>query len=306
MSDKVIVTAAITGNIHTPTMSPYLPITPQQIADEAVRSYEEGAAIAHIHVRTPENGKPVADLDLLRQVLTEVKRRCDMIVCVTTGGLDAQVSKRIAPVREFGLELASFNFGSMNFALHHLLPRYERFDYQWERDYLGMTEDLIFPNTFRTLREFCQFFDEADTKPELEIYDLGMVNNAAFMLQQGFLKRPPHVQFVLGILGGAPASLDNLLFFHRAATSAWGEFTWSVCAAGRHQFPMCTASLIMGGNVRVGMEDNLHISKGVLAKSNGELVAKIVRIGRELGREPASPAEARQILGLKGLEGVRY
>jgi len=306
MSDKVIVTAAITGNIHTPTMSPYLPITPKQIAEEAVRCYEAGAAIAHIHVRNPETGQPVHDVGLVGEVLTAIKSRCDMVVCVSTGSLDASVEKRVAAVRAYGLELASYNAGSMNFALFQVASRYEPFKFEWERAYLQNTEDVIFPNTFKTLREYAAAFKEQGTKPELEVYDLGMISNLAFMVANGSLDRPVHLQFVLGILGGAPATLDNLLFFHNTAKSALGEFTWSVCAAGRFQFPMCTAALLMGGHVRVGLEDNLFLEKGVLARSNAEQVAKIIRIARELGREPATPEEARRIIGLKGLAKVRY
>ena len=308
MSNKVIVTAAITGAIHTPSMSPYLPITPKQIADEAVRAWEEGAAVAHIHVRNPENGMPVSDLELFREVVTEVKSRCNIILCLTTGGsLGATTAQRVAVVPTFKPELASFNFGSINFALFQVLASKNlQFKYEWEKQYLGMTEDYIFPNTFKTLREYCQYFNENDTKPELEIYDLGMINNVAFMLERGFLKEPVYIQFVLGILGAAPATLENLMFFYRTARDTLGDFRWSVCAAGRHQINLCTASLLMGGNVRVGLEDNLYLEKGVMARSNAEQVAKIVRIARELGKEPATPDEARQILGLKGLDKVNY
>ncbi len=306
MSNEVIVTAAITGNIHTPTMSPHLPITPKQIADEAVRCYEAGAAIAHVHVRNPETGQPMHDVGLVGEVLSSIKSRCDMVVCVSTGSLDTSVERRVASVRAYGLELASYNAGSMNFALFQIASRYEPFNFDWERTYLRNTEDVIFPNTFKTLREYAAAFKEQGTKPELEVYDLGMITNLAFMVGAGALDKPVHIQFVLGILGGAPATLDNLLFFYNTAKAALGDFTWSVCAAGRFQFPMCTGALLMGGHVRVGLEDNLFLEKGVLAKSNAEQVAKIVRIAKELGREPATPAETRKILGLKGLANVRY
>jgi uncharacterized protein (DUF849 family) len=308
MSDKVIITAAITGAIHTPSMSPYLPITPKQIADEAVRAYEEGAAVAHIHVRNPENGMPVSDLSLFREVAAEVKSRCNIILCLTTGGgLGMTPAQRVAVVPELKPELASLNFGSVNFALFHILAdRTQEFKYPWEKEYLAMTEDHIFPNTFKTLREFAETFNACETKPELEIYDLGMINNVAFMLQRGHLKKPVYLQFVLGILGGAPATLENLMFFYQTAKNLIGEFAWSVCAAGRHQIRMCTAALLMGGNVRVGLEDNLYLEKGVMAKSNAEQVAKIARIARELGREPAAPDEARRMLGLKGLDKVNF
>ncbi len=306
MADKTIVTAALTGNIHTPTMSPYLPVTPQQLIDEAVRCYEAGAAIVHIHVRNPETGQPSQDIDLTGQVLKGIKEKTDLVVCVSTGSLVASVEVRVQNVRKWGLELASYNAGSMNFALHPIVPRYEPYKFDWEKPYLEKTEDIIFPNTFKTLREYAAAYKETNTKPELEVYDLGMINNLAFLVQSGILEKPLHMQFVLGILGGAPATLDNLLYFYNTARTALGDFTWSVCAAGRFQFPMCTAALVMGGNVRVGLEDNLFLEKGVLAKSNAEQVAKIVRIAKELGREPATPAEARQILNLKGLDKVLY
>ena len=304
---KAIITAAITGSIHTPSMTPYLPITPKQIADEAVRAYEAGAAVAHIHVRDPETGMPSPSLDLFREVLTEVKSRCNMIICTTTGGgLGMTTEQRVAVVREFKPELASFNFGSMNFALFPILQKIKEWKYPWEPQYLGMTEDFIFPNTFKTLREFCQYFKEAQTKPEIEIYDVGMINNLAFMIQAGHIEKPVYLQFVMGILGGIPATVENLVFLYRTAKDLLGDFKWSVCAAGRNQMPMCTTALIMGGNARVGLEDSLYVEKGRMAKSNAEQVEKIVRIARELGIEPATPDEARQILGLKGLDKVAY
>jgi len=304
---KAIITAAITGSIHTPSMTPYLPITPKQIADEAVRAYEAGAAVAHIHVRDPETGMPSPSLDLFREVLTEVKSRCNMIICTTTGGgLGMTTEQRVAVVREFKPELASFNFGSMNFALILMLQKIKEWKYPWEPQYLGMTEDFIFPNTFKTLREFCQYFKEAQTKPEIEIYDVGMINNLAFMIQAGHIEKPVYLQFVMGILGGIPATVENLVFLYRTAKDLIGDFKWSVCAAGRNQMPMCTTALIMGGNARVGLEDSLYVEKGRMAKSNAEQVEKIVRIARELGIEPATPDEARQILGLKGLDKVAY
>lgn len=304
---KAIITAAITGSIHTPTMTPHLPVTPKQIADEAVRAYEAGAAVAHIHVRDPETGAPSPSLDLFREVLTEVKSRCNMILCTTTGGgLGMTAEQRVAVVRTFKPELASFNFGSLNFALFPILQKIKEWKHPWEPQYLAMTEDLIFPNTFKTMREFCRYFKEADTKPEIEIYDVGMINNLAFMIQAGHIQKPVYIQFVMGILGGIPATVENLVFLYQTARNLIGDFQWSVCAAGRNQMPMCTTALLMGGNARVGLEDSLYVEKGRMAKSNAEQVEKIVRIARELGIEPATPDEARQILGLKGLEKVSY
>ncbi len=305
--DKVIVTAAITGSIHVPSMSPYLPITPQQIADEAVRVYEAGGAVAHIHVRNPETGQPSSDMELFREVVTKVKSKCNMVLCLSTGGgVGMTTAERVKAVTTFKPELASFNFGSINFGLFPIAEAVREFKFPWEKAYLESTWDYIFPNTFKTLREFSQAFSENETKPELEIYDAGMINNVAFMIQRGYLKKPVYLQFVLGILGSIPASPNNLLFLLNSARETVGDFVWSVCAAGRHQLPMCTMSLVMGGNARVGMEDSLYAGKGVLAKSNADQVEKIVRIARELGLEPATPDEARQILGLKGLDKVNW
>lgn len=304
---KAIITAAITGSIHTPTMSPYLPITPAQIADEAVRAWEAGAAVAHIHVRDPQTGRPSPSLDLFGQVIAEVKSRCDIVLCLTTGGgLGMTAQERVGVVSRFKPELASFNAGSLNFALFPILPRIKDWKYPWESEYLAMTEDLIFSNTFKSMREFCGYFKESKTKPELEIYEVGMIKSVAFLMDQGYLEKPVYLQFVLGILGGMPATLENLIFLVQTARQAIGDFTWSTCAAGRHQMRICTHALLMGGNVRVGLEDALYLEKGRLAQSNAEQVAKIVRIGRELGVDPATPQEARQILGLKGLDQVNY
>ncbi|MFA6411069.1 MAG: 3-keto-5-aminohexanoate cleavage protein [Syntrophales bacterium] len=304
---KTIVTVAITGSIHTTSMSEYLPITPKQIADEAVRSYEAGAAVAHIHVRNPETGQPVSDMDLYREVLASIKERCDMIACITTGGgLGMTAEQRLKPVTVFKPELASFNAGSVNFALFHALEKYKNLKFDWEAKYLAMTEDFVFPNTFKTMREFCAIFNEQGTKPEFEVYDSGMINNIAFLIDRGYIKKPVYMQFVMGVLGGITPSPENLMFMVDYAKRLIGDFTYSVCVAGRAQFPICTQSLLIGGNVRVGLEDNLFLGKGVAAKSNGEQVEKIVRIARELGIEPASAAEARKILGLKGLAQVNY
>jgi uncharacterized protein (DUF849 family) len=304
---KAIITAAITGSIHTPTMTPHLPITPKEIADEAVRAYEAGAAVAHIHVRDPQTGAPSVSAELFREVITNIKSRCNMVLCLSTGGgLGMTAEQRAVSVRTFKPELASLNFGSINFALFPQLSRYKEWKFPWEPQYIGMTEDFIFPNTFKTLKEFCNFFRESGTKPEIEIYDVGMINNVAFMIEAGYLQKPVYLQFVLGILGAIQPSLENVMFLYQSARAALGDFQWSVCAAGRHQMNMCNMSLLMGGNVRVGLEDNLYVEKGRMAKSNAEQVEKIGRIARELGIEPATPDEARKILGLKGLDKVNY
>ena len=307
MKDKAIITAAVTGSIHTPTMSPYLPITPQQIADEAVRAYEAGAAVCHLHARNPETGVPVPDVNLMKEIIMEIKSRCNIVVCITTGGgLGMTVEQRVAPVTLYKPELASFNAGSINFALFPVIPRYKEWKFEWEKQYLGMTEDFIFANTFKSMKEYCAKFNEMGTKPEFEIYDAGMVNNVAFMIQAGYIKKPVYIQFVMGVLGGITPSSENLIFLVDYARKLIGDFQFSVCVAGRAQFPICTQSLLIGGNARVGLEDNLYLEKGQMAKSNAEQVAKIVRIARELGIEPATADEARQILGLKGLDHVNF
>jgi len=307
MNDKFVITAAITGGIHTPTMSPYLPITPRQIADDAVLAYEAGAAVVHIHAREPETGKPTPDVNIIREIITSIKNRCNVVICITTGGgLGMTVEQRVAPVKLFKPELASFNAGSINFALFPVIPRYNEWKHEWEKQYLGMTEDFIFANTFKSMKEYCAIFNENGTKPEFEIYDAGMVNNIAFMIQAGYVKKPVYIQFVLGVLGGLTPSPENLLFLVDYAKRQIGDFVFSVCVAGRAQFPICTQALLLDGNCRVGLEDNLYLDKGRMAKSSGEQVAKIARIARELGVEPATPDDARKILGLKGIDKVAY
>ncbi len=307
MKEKAVITAAITGSIHTPTMSDYLPITPKQIADEAVRAYEAGAAICHVHARNPETGMPVSDVNLIKEIITGIKGHCNMVICITTGGgLGMTVEERVAPVDLYKPELASFNAGSINFALFPVIPRYQEWKFEREKQYLGFTEDFIFANTFKSMREYCVKFNETGTKPEFEIYDAGMVNNVAFMVQAGYVKKPVYIQFVMGVLGGITPSSENLLFLVDYAKRLIGDFEFSVCVAGRAQFPICTQSLLIGGNVRVGLEDNLYLEKGRMAKSNAGQVAKIVRIAKELGIDPATPDETREILGLKGIDKVNF
>lgn len=307
MKDKVVVTAAVTGSIHTPTMSPYLPITPEQIIEEGVRAYEAGAAVVHVHARNPENGFPSPDLELIRKIITGIKERCPVVICITTGGgAGMTLEQRVAPVTTYKPELASCNAGSMNWGLFPMLPRYPEWKFEWEKAMLAMTEDFIFPNTFKTLREYCEVFNKMETKPEFEIYDAGMVSNVAFLIQAGYIRKPVYIQFVMGILGGIQASVDNLMFLVESAKKQIGDFEFSVCAAGRAQLAMCTQSLLLGGNCRVGLEDNLYLEKGTLAKSNAEQVEKMVKIIRELGSEPATPDEAREILALKGIGKVDY
>lgn len=209
-------------------------------------------------------------------------------------------------VSELKPELASLNAGSLNFALFHVADKIKEWKFDWEKQYLENTEDYIFPNTFKTMRQFLTNFEKMGTKPEFEIYDVGMINNLAFAIEAGYVKKPVYLQFVLGILGGMPATPENLVFLVETARKTIVDFEFSACFAGKAQFPLCTQSLIMGGHARVGLEDNLYLEKGVLAKSSAEQVAKIIRIARELGIEPATPKEARNILGLKGLKDVAF
>jgi uncharacterized protein (DUF849 family) len=304
---KAIITAAITGSIHTPTMSPHLPITPQQIIDEILAVHEAGGAVVHVHVRNPETGQPMTDLDIYREILGTVKSKCDIVVCPTTGGgLGMSAEERVSTVKALKPEIASFNAGSVNFCLSPVIGKYKEWKFDWEPQYLAMTEDFVFMNTFKTLKQFANFFKEYNTKPELEVYDSGMINNIAHLIMEGYLEKPVYIQFVMGVLGGITPSPQNLMFLVDYAQRLIGDFQFSVCVAGRAQFPICTQSLLIGGNARVGLEDNLYLEKGVQAKSNAEQVAKIIRIAKELGIDPATPDEARDILGLKGLGQVGY
>lgn len=305
---KVIITAAVTGGIHTPTMTPYLPITPEQIIEDAVKACDAGASVAHIHVRDPETGLPNNRVDLFRQVAQEIKKRCNIILCITSGGkLGATVQERLAAVTDLQPELASMNAGSVNFALFHLPNKYSNFKYDWEKPYLEATEDYIFPNTFQTMKQYCIEMAKHNTKPELEIYDSAMINNAAYLVNNGYVKKPLHLQFVMGILGGIPATVANLSFLHERAKDAFGsEFTWSVCAAGKAQLFMAATALAMGGNVRVGLEDSVYVGKGQLAKSSAEQVEKVITLAHALDLDVATPDDTRAILGLKGIDKVNF
>jgi len=307
---KTIITAAITGAIHVPTQTEYLPITPDEIAEEAIAACEAGAAVAHIHVRNPENGKPSADIDLFRYVCERVKKHCDVILCLTTGGdpTTMTLEQRLRPVTELQPELASFNGGSFNFALHPLAAKVSQFKYDWEMDYVLGTENNIHNNTFQSMRMYAEAFNKVGTKPEFEVYDMGQINNIRYLLDSGQIQGPVYIQFVLGILGAMQATVENLVHMVDMAEKTLGKdnFIWSVVGAGKQQMLLGAASLAMGGNVRVGLEDSIWLEKGVKAKSNAEQVAKIVRIAKELSKEVATPEEARAILCTKGLNGVNY
>jgi len=309
---KVIVTAAITGSIHTPSMSPYLPITPDQIADNAIGAYEAGASMVHVHVRNPKTGQPSSDVELYRQVLTKIKSKCDVIVGVTTGGGlgTSTVEQRLKVITELKPEIASFNAGSVNIGLHEIPDqgRIKEWKFDWEEPYLRGTEDVVFAYTFKTMKQYAQIFAECGTKPEAEIWDSGFIGNVHYLWEKGYLKtKPVWMTFVLGALGGMPPAPQTLMYLYETAKRYFGDsFAWQVLGTGRYQFSLCAMALAMGGNVRVGMEDSLYAGKGSLAQSNAEQVAKIARIIRELSIDIATPAEAREILGLKGVDKVNY
>jgi len=306
---KTILTAAITGAATFPSQSPYIPITPQQISDEAVLAAEAGAAVVHIHAREPKDGRPSADIDLYDQIVRNIKKRCDVVVCITTGaGAGMSIEQRTATISTFKPELASLNMGSMNFSMHGILDRIREWKYEWEKEFIERTRDFIFANTFASLEKITTIMKENQTKPELEIYDASHLYNAAYLIRKGFLEYPLHMQFVLGVLGGMQATTYDLVHLKQTADRLFNDrYTWSVIGTGwPSEFQMGAAALSMGGHVRVGLEDNLLIEKGVLAKSNADLVKKMKTICENLGSEVATPHEARQIIGLKGLEAVAF
>lgn len=301
-SSKRIISCAITGAVHLPTMSPYLPITPEQIAQNALDAADAGAAIVHIHARNPKTGQPSPDLSLYRQIIDQIRaKNKDVVICLTTGGGAGMTpEQRMAVVPEFKPELASMNTGSMNWGMFPLLDKFKEFQFPWEGEYLHATKDFIFPNTFASMEAMCKIMDKNGTKPELEAYDVGHLYNIAYLLQAGIVKPPITLQFVTGILGGIASSPYDIITLHQTADRLFGkgQYNWSVIGAGKAEYPDAMLSLILGGHVRVGMEDNLYLSKGKLAKSNGEMVAKMVRMMADLDLDPATPAEAREILAL--------
>jgi len=305
---KVIITAALTGAIHTPSMSPYLPFKTEDIIQEAVRSHSAGAAVVHVHARNPEDGSPSSSGEIFKTILNGIKAKCDVVITPTTGGSYTMTpEERLAVVSAVKPEMATFNAGSLNFALYPVLEKYKDFKYDWEEEYLRGTESFIFSNHFQSLHIYSRTMEETGTKPEIEIYDVGQVNNVAQLVHEGYLKKPVYLQYVLGILGGIPATAESLLYLIRESKRLLGDgFYWSVCAAGRFQFPMGVINVLEGGFWRVGLEDSIYLERGMLAKSSAEQVEKAIRIIRELGYEPATPDEAREILGLKGLDKVSY
>lgn len=305
---KTIVTCAVTGAIHTPTMSGALPYTYDDIARQAIEAAEAGASILHLHARNNEDGRPSVDPGDFAPFLQRIKQATDAIVNISTGGsLTLSIQDRIKPAKTFSPEMCSLNMGSLNFSFHPLAGRYEEWKFDWEKDYVAGSEGNIFRNTFRDIREAAETLAPHDIKFEHECYDVGHIYNLRFCMDIGLFKAPVFLQFVLGILGGIGPDVDNLVFMKRTADRLFGEdYRWSVLGAGGAQMPLAATATQLGGNVRVGLEDSLYISRGRLADSNAQQVAKIRRIVEELGSEVATPDEAREILGLKGGDRVNF
>lgn len=309
MSKPVIITCAVTGSIHTPTMSPHLPITPSEIADAAVGAAEAGAAVIHLHARHPENGRPDYRPETFLEFLPRIKNECDAVINISTGGgMGMTIEERLAAALTASPEMASLNMGSMNFGIFPLAEKYSEWKHDWEQDFLASTKDFIFPNTFKTIEyALRELGDGHGTRFEFECYDLGHLYNLAHVVDKGFVKPPFFIQLIFGILGGPGADPDNLTHMHNTAIKLFGEdFEWSVLAAGRHQMPFATQASLRGGNVRVGLEDSLYIGKRELATSNAQQVEKVRGIIESLGMTAATPDEARDRLALKGANKVMF
>lgn len=307
-ADKVIISCAITGSIHTPSMSPYLPITPEQIADEAVRAAEAGAAILHLHARVPETGRPSQSPELFAKFLPSIKERTNAIINITTGGgLGMSMDERLAAAKWAQPELASMNMGSFNFNISGAAGRIKEFKNDWEKPYLEMTKDFILSNTFSQIERAMIELNALGTRFEFECYDVGHLYNLAHFADRKLIEPPFFVQAIFGILGGIGPEPENLMHMRATADRLFGkDYYLSILAAGRHQMPFVTMGAILGGHVRVGLEDNLYLERGKLAQSNGDLVAKIKRILGELSLEAATPDEARAMLQTKGASQVAF
>ncbi|MAG90464.1 MAG: 3-keto-5-aminohexanoate cleavage protein [Rhodobacteraceae bacterium] len=308
-TNKVIITCAVTGSIHTPTMSPHLPITPDEIADASIGAWEAGASIIHLHARNPEDGSPTPDPDVFMEFLPRVKQATDAVVNISTGGGHGMtVQQRLEAAVKASPEMTSLNMGSMNFGLFPILDKMSDFQHDWEPKYLENSRDFIFRNTFKDIEYILKELGEGHgTRFEFECYDIGHLYTLAHFLDRGLVKPPLFVQSIFGILGGIGADEENLMHARRIANKLFGnDYQWSVLAAGRHQMNFVTMAAMLGGNVRVGLEDSLYIGKGKLAESNKDQVAKIRRIIEDLSLEVASPKEAREMLGLKGGDLVQF
>ncbi|HVM80563.1 MAG TPA: 3-keto-5-aminohexanoate cleavage protein [Stellaceae bacterium] len=306
---KVIITCAVTGSIHTPTMSPHLPLTPDEVATQAIEAAEAGAAILHLHARDPKDGRPTPDPGVFMQFLPRIKQATSAVVNITTGGGHGMtVEERLAAPLKASPEMCSLNMGSMNFGLFPMLQRYKEFKYDWEPRHLEASRDFIFRNTFKDIERILKELGEAHgTRFEFECYDVGHLYTLAHFLDRKLVKPPLFVQTIFGILGGIGADPENLTHMKHIADKLFGaDYYWSILAAGRHQLPLVTMGAIMGGNVRVGLEDSLYIGKGQLAKSNADQVRRIRTILENLSLEIASPEDARAMLALKGGDRVSF
>ncbi len=309
--DKLIITAAITGSVHIPTMSDYLPITPDEIVADAVKAWEAGAAIAHIHVRNPENGLPVSDPDLFLEVHSKIKSRCNMILLPTTGGgMNQTTEEKLIPIKKLKPEMCSFDPAPFNFGIFQIASRFKEFKHDWEKDYLELCKNVTFRPTFNDDLIYAKTFLEIDTKPEFEIYELGHVSYVKWLMEENLVKLPVHLQFVFGpMVGWMTPSVKHLVLIHDEAKEVLGEknFTWSVAAGGRYQIPITSTAMAMGAqNVRVGLEDSVYAGKGVMAKASADQVKMVKNVAKEMSLVPATSDEAREILGLKGLDKVNF
>ena len=307
-ADKVIISCAVTGSIHTPTMSPHLPVTPEQIAENAIGAAKAGAAILHLHAREPETGRPTQDPEAFKRFLPQIKDGCDAIINITTGGgLGMTMEQRLAAAKWAAPEIASMNMGSFNFNISGAAGRIRDFQHDWEQPYLMMTRDFILSNTFNQIEHAMTELGALGTRFEYECYDVGHLYNLAHFADRGIVKPPFFVQSIFGILGGIGPEPENLMTMKATADRLFGnDYYLSILAAGRHQFPFVTMGAILGGNVRVGLEDNLYLGKGELAPSNAAQVAKIRHILEELSLQVATPDDARRMLETKGPRNVAF
>jgi len=305
---KVIITCAVTGSIHTPSMSPHLPITAEEIADAAIGAAEAGAAIVHLHARDPKDGRPDQTPDAFAPFLKVIKQRSDVVVNITTGGAATMtIEDRVRPAATFKPEVASLNMGSMNFGLYPMLERFKDFKHDWERPYLEGSRERIFKNTFKDIEYILTTCAENGTRFEIECYDIGHLYTLAHFADRGIVKPPFFVQSVFGILGGIGPHPEDVAHMKRTADRLFGDkYRWSVLGAGRNQLPIATLSAAMGGNIRVGLEDSLWLGPGQLAKTNADQVRKARQIIEGLGLEVAGPNDAREILELKGGSAVAF
>jgi uncharacterized protein (DUF849 family) len=305
---KVIITCAPTGAIHTPSMSPHLPVTPQEIGDAALAAAKEGAAILHLHARDPDDGRPTQDPAVFQQFLPRIKAETDAVINITSGGSPHMtVEERLKPAHHFKPEVASLNMGSMNFGLYPMLDRFKEFKHDWERQHLANSRDLIFKNTFKDIEYILTSCGANGTRFEYECYDISHLYNLAHFVDRGLAKPPFFVQSVFGLLGGIGPHPEDLMHMRRTADRLFGsDYVWSILGAGRNQIPLATLGVAQGSNVRVGLEDSLWIEAGKLAESSAAQVAKIRQVIEGLSLDIATPDEARAMLGLKGAANTNF